>query len=137
MKSRESLIKLKRFQVDEKRRQLAQIEGMIADFQVMADELDAQVLSEQKRTGIEDVAHFAYSTFAKAAAQRRGNLMTSVEDLDKQRAVAHDVLSEAVEDLKKIELIAERDQAKAKLEADWVEQEDMDEIANQRHHGRH
>lgn len=136
MKSRESLIKLKRFQVDEKRRQLAQIEGMIADFQVMADELDAQVLSEQKRTGIEDVAHFAYSTFAKAAAQRRANLMTSVEDLDKQRAVAHDGLSEAVEDLKKIELLAERDQAKAKLEADWAEQEDLDEIANQRHHLR-
>ncbi|MFK8033097.1 MAG: flagellar FliJ family protein [Hyphomicrobiales bacterium] len=136
MKSRESLIKLKRFQVDEKRRQLAQIEGMIADFQVMADELDAQVLSEQKRTGIEDVAHFAYSTFAKAAAQRRSNLMTSVEDLDKQRAVAHDALSESVEDLKKIELLAERDQVKAKLESDWVEQEEMDEIANQRHHRR-
>lgn len=136
MKSRESLIKLKRFQVDEKRRQLAQIEGMIADFQVMADELDVQVLSEQKRTGIEDVAHFAYSTFAKAAAQRRANLMTSVEDLDKQRAVAQDVMSEAVEDLKKIELLVERDQAKARLEADWAEQEDMDEIANQRHHRR-
>lgn len=136
MKSRESLIKLKRFQVDEKRRQLAQIEGMIADFQVMADELDAQVLSEQRRTGIEDVAHFAYSTFAKAAAQRRGNLMTSIEDLEKQRAVAHDVLSEAVEDLKKVELLAERDQAKSKLEADWAEQEDLDEIANQRHNRR-
>ncbi len=136
MKSRESLIKLKRFQVDEKRRQLAQIESMIADFQVMADELDAQVISEQKRTGIEDIGHYAYSTFAKAAAQRRENLMTSIDDLDKQRVVAHDALSEAVEDLKKVELLAERDIAKSKLEADWAEQEDMDEIANQRHRTR-
>tara|TARA_R110001592_G_scaffold120176_1_gene324071 strand:+ start:366 stop:776 length:411 start_codon:yes stop_codon:yes gene_type:complete len=135
MKSRESLIKLKRFQVDEKRRQLSQIESMITDFQVMADELDAQIVSEQQRTGIEDISHYAYSTFARAAAQRRANLITSIEDLDKQRSVAHDVLSEAVEDLKKVELLAERDLAKSKLEAEWADQEDMDEIANQRHRG--
>jgi flagellar FliJ protein len=37
MKSRsESLIRLRRFQVDEKRRQVAQIEAMIADFERMA-----------------------------------------------------------------------------------------------------
>lgn len=135
MKSRESLIKLKRFQVDEKRRQLSQIESMIADFQVMADELDAQIVSEQQRTGIEDVGHYAYSTFARAAAQRRANLITSIEDLDKQRSVAQDALSEAVEDLKKVELLAERDLAKSKLEADWADQQEMDEIANQRHRG--
>ena len=37
MKSRETLIRLKKFQVDEKRRRVAQIEGMIADFQRMSD----------------------------------------------------------------------------------------------------
>ena len=36
MKSRETLIRLKKFQVDEKRRRVAQIEGMIADFQRMS-----------------------------------------------------------------------------------------------------
>jgi flagellar protein FliJ len=68
MKSRsESLIRLKKFQVDEKRRQVAQIEMMIADFERMASELDQQIEIEQHKTGITDVAHFAYSTFAKAA----------------------------------------------------------------------
>ena len=43
MKTRDSLIRLKRFQVDEKRRQLAQIESMIAEFNRMADELDDQI----------------------------------------------------------------------------------------------
>ncbi|MBL4644980.1 MAG: flagellar export protein FliJ [Hyphomicrobiales bacterium] len=133
MKSRESLLKLKRFHVEEKRRQLAQIEGMIDDFQTMADELDAQILSEQKRTGIEDIDHFAYSTFAKAARQRRENLMTSVADLDHQLTMAQDVLSEAIEDLKKVETLAERDSARARLESDWAEQDELDEIAIQRH----
>ena len=41
MKSRsESLIRLKKFQVDEKRRQVAQIEMMISDFERMASDLD-------------------------------------------------------------------------------------------------
>ena len=36
MKSRETLIRLKKFQVDEKRRKVAQIETMIAEFDRMA-----------------------------------------------------------------------------------------------------
>jgi hypothetical protein len=55
MKSRNSLIRLKRFQVDEKRRQVMQIEMMIAEFERMASELDEQILTEQKRSGITDV----------------------------------------------------------------------------------
>ena len=39
MKSRDTLIRLKRFQVDEKRRRVAQIEMMIAEFDRMAADL--------------------------------------------------------------------------------------------------
>ncbi len=70
MKSRETLIRLKRFQVDEKRRQVTQLESMIAEFERMANELDTQVTVEQNRSGIHDVNHFAYPTFAKAAMTR-------------------------------------------------------------------
>ena len=44
MKSRETLIRLKKFQVDEKRRRVNQIEGMIADFQRMSNDLDREIL---------------------------------------------------------------------------------------------
>ena len=79
MKTRDSLIRLKRFQVDDKRRQLTQIESMIAEFNRMADELDEQIRAEQERVGITDVSHFAYPTFAKAAATRRDNLRNSAD----------------------------------------------------------
>ena len=46
MKSRETLIRLKKFQVDEKRRRVAQIEGMIADFQRMSVDLEREIQSE-------------------------------------------------------------------------------------------
>lgn len=133
MKSRESLIRLKRFQVDDKRRQLAQIETMIAEFDRMAAELDAQIASEQERVGIDDISHFAYPTFAKAAMQRRDNLKASAEELHGQLEQAQDALAEAVEELKKIELLEERDQEREREAADAVEQEQMDEIAGRNH----
>jgi len=133
MKSRDSLIRLKRFQVDEKRRQVTQIEMMIADFSRMVADLDDQIVSEQNRVGIHDITHFAYPTFAKAAISRRENLKVSVKDLEDKLADARDALSVAVEDLKKIELIEERDQARERDARDAHEQEALDEIASRRH----
>ena len=81
MKSRETLIRLKKFQVDEKRRRVAQIEGMIADFQRMSVDLEREIQAEQDRAGINDPSHFAYPTYAKAAIQRRENLTRSADEL--------------------------------------------------------
>ena len=77
MKSRENLVRLKQFQVNEKRRQLLQLDMMIAEFERMADELELQIAAEEKKAGITDVNHFAYPTFAKAARLRRDNLKNS------------------------------------------------------------
>jgi flagellar protein FliJ len=134
MKSRsESLIRLKKFQVDEKRRQVTQIEMMIADFERMASELDQQIEIEQQKTGISDVAHFAYSTFAKAAIARRDNLLNSANDMKDKLEAAQDALAEAVEDLKKVELLDQREHTREQQEQAKIEQDGYDEIARLRH----
>ncbi|WP_068087228.1 flagellar export protein FliJ [Polycladidibacter stylochi] len=129
MKNREGLLKLKKFAVDEKRRHVTQIESMLADFDRMALELEQQIESEQKRVGIDDVSHFAYPTFARAASQRRDNILTSAEELKEQLGKAQDDLMEAVADLKKIELMEQREQARHRQAIEVAEQEDMDEVA--------
>jgi flagellar export protein FliJ len=113
MKSRDGLIRLKRFQVREKRRQVAQIEAMIAEFERMAKDLDDQVVAEQERSGIKDTSHFAYPTFAKAAMQRRDNLLASVAELRGQLDAASGECAEAEAELAKMEAIAERDEQRA------------------------
>ena len=134
MKSRsESLIRLKKFQVDEKRRQVTQIEMMIADFERMASELDQQIDIEQQKTGISDVAHFAYSTFAKAAISRRDNLLASAADMRDQLEAAQDALAEAVEDLKKVELLDQREHVREAVEEAKIEQSEYDEMGRLRH----
>jgi flagellar export protein FliJ len=120
MKSRDGLVRLKRFQVDEKRRQVAQIEAMIAEFERMAKELNDQILAEQERSGIHDASHFAYPTFAKAATQRRDNLAASGVALKDRLAAARADFDEAAAELEKVEAIAERDQAVDKTHAKHV-----------------
>lgn len=128
MKSRETLIRLKRFHVDEKRRQVAQIEAMIADFQRMAGDLDREIAVEQSRAGIDDPGHFAYPTYAKAAMQRRDNLTRSADDLQSQLEDARGQLAEAFEELKKVEILEERDQNRERAAENRTEQAELDRI---------
>ena len=110
MKSRETLIRLRKFQLDERRRRVAQIEAMIGDFERMAADLDREIKAEQDRAGIHDPHHFAYPTYAKAAIARRENLRRSAEDLRMQLEDAKAALDEADGEMKKVELLDERDQ---------------------------
>jgi flagellar protein FliJ len=121
MKSRNTLIRSKRFQVDEKRRKVAQMEAMIADFQRMAADLEREILVEQERAGIHDPSHFAYPTYAKAAMARRENLKRSIDELISQLGDAKIELQESCEELKRVELLDERNQFRdgAEDEADF------------------
>ena len=132
MKSRETLIRLKRFQVDERRRKVAQIEAMIAEFERIATELDREIKVEQDRAGIHDPGHFAYPTYAKAAMTRKENLMRSAGELKTQLDDAQAALGEAFEELKKVEMLDERDQARERAEANAREQAELDRIGAMR-----
>ena len=109
MKSRENLVRLKRFQVNEKRRQMLQLDMMIAEFDRMANELDIQIAAEEKKSGITDINHFAYPTFAKAARLRRDNLKNSQSDLAQQKKAVESLLAEAEAELSKAEMLESRD----------------------------
>ena len=128
MKSRETLIRLKRFQLDEKRRRVAQIEGMIAEFDRMAGDLEREVAAEEQRSGISDVAHFAYSTYAKAARTRRDNLKRSADELKTQLEDAQAELGEAFEALKKVEILENRERSAERVAETARDQAAMNQL---------
>jgi flagellar FliJ protein len=109
MKPRDTALRLKRFEASEKARKVASIETMIFDFEQMAADLARQIAAEEERTGIKDAAHFAYSTFAKAAALRRAKLLTSVADLRMKLDAARQEHDDAVTELRKLEPVESRD----------------------------
>jgi flagellar export protein FliJ len=111
MKSRDTLIRLKRFQADEKRRRVVQIETMMSEFARMAADLDREIATEEQRSGIADMNHFAYSTYARAARGRRDNLRQSIEDLRNQLDDAKALHGEALEELAKVQSLEGREKA--------------------------
>ena len=113
VKSRDHLIRLKRFQVDERRRRVAQIESMIADFARMVVDLDREIAAEEQRSGISDPNHYAYPTFARAAVARRDNLKRSSGELKDQLDEAKGLLGEAQDELKKVESLDGREKMPA------------------------
>jgi flagellar export protein FliJ len=135
MKSRETLIRLKKFQVDERRRKVAQIETMIAEFERMAGDLEREIRVEQDRAGIHDPAHFAYPTYAKAAMARRENLKRSADELRGQLEGVKGGLDDALDELKKAELLDERDQMRDREAENVVEQSELEAVGLMRLRG--
>ena len=115
MKSRDSLIRLKRFHLEEKRRRVRQIEMMLAEFTRMTADLDREIANEEKRAGITDPAHFAYPTYARAASARRDNLKSSISELLAQIDEAKAAQEEAEAELLKFETLEVRDKTSDRL----------------------
>ena len=126
---------MKKFQVDEKRRKVAQIETMIAEFDRMAADLEREIRVEQDRAGIHDPAHFAYPTYAKAAIVRRENLKRSADELRTQLEDAKLALDDALDELKKVELLDERDQMREREAETGTEQTGLDTLGLMRVRG--
>lgn len=111
MKSRDSQVRLKEFQVNEKRRQLQQLQTMMNEFERMAKELVHQISIEESKSGITDPSHFAYPTFAKAARVRAENLQVSIRELRAQQEAAELVLEEAQAEYNRAAALEVRDVA--------------------------
>lgn len=129
MKSRESLIRLHRFQVDERRRQVAELETMLEEFRRREHDLDLQVQAEQEKAGISDIAHYAYPMFAKSMRDRRENILQSISDVGLQLESAKDDLASAYRELKKYELIEESRKRRVRGKLARIEQQELDEVA--------
>ncbi len=116
MKSRDSQLRLKRFQVDEKRRRVVQIETMVAEFLRIANDLDREITIEEQRSGIADLAHFAYPTYARATRARRENLLRSAAELKDQLADAKGQLEEAQAEYVKVQGLEGREKGSERPE---------------------
>jgi flagellar export protein FliJ len=94
----------------------------------MGVDLEREIKTEQDRAGIQDPAHFAYPTYAKAAMARRENLKRSADELRVQLDDAKSALGEAFDEMKKVELLDERDQIREREEEAAREQAELDAI---------
>jgi len=115
MKSRDTLVRLKRFQAEEKRRRVVQLNTMIAEFTRMSNELEREINHEEQRANISDPNHFAYPTYARAARSRRENIVASLNELRGQLEEAEAQFKEASEELAKAQSQEARDRGAERM----------------------
>jgi flagellar export protein FliJ len=137
MKRRDSLLRLKRFRVDELKRRLATLDEMRADLDRKITDLEDSVTRERHRANDSDIGRLAFPSFLQSIEVRRKNIQNTQKELERERAVQQEDLVTAFQDLKSFELAEEermRRAAESEAQADQVR---LDEMAMARHLRKH
>ncbi len=137
MNRADTLLRLKRFRVDEMKRRMASIDAMKADLERKLTDLDDNVAREKQRAGDSDIGRLAFPSFLRSIEARRENLRTTLKEIEREYAAAQQDLTDAFHDLKSLEVATEQ-QAKrlSEMQARRA-QARLDEIALVRHLRKH
>jgi len=137
MNRTDTLLRLKRFRVDEIKRRIAAINAMRSDLERKLSDLDDNVVREKQRAGDSDIGRLAFPSFLRSIEARRENLRTTLKEMEREYAAAQLDLSTAFQDLKSLELAIEQ-QAKRTEEIQTRRQQSrLDEMALVRHLRKH
>jgi flagellar export protein FliJ len=137
MKRRDSLLRLKRFRVDELKRRLATLDEMRADLERKLSDLDDSVTREKSRSSDSDIGRLAFPSFLQSIDVRRKNIRTTMLELDRERTQQQDDLAGAFQDLKSFELAEEERMRRANDAENRAAQSRLDEMAIVRHLRKH
>jgi flagellar FliJ protein len=137
MNRTDTLLRLKRFRVDEMKRRIAAIDAMKVDLERKLTDLDDNVTREKQRAGDSDIGRLAFPSFLRSIEARRENLRHTLKEIEREHMAAQVDLSNAFQDLKSLEIATEQ-QAKRvnELQARRT-QARLDEMALVRHLRKH
>jgi flagellar export protein FliJ len=128
MKGLPTLIRVRQWELEEKRRKLADLEGLAAQLDEAIQRLDDEVKMEQGIAGASHEVNFAYAPYAQAAIERRRTLLASLDDVKQQIEAAHEEVTIAYQELKKYEVAQDNRRRRTRAEANRREQIVLDEI---------
>jgi len=137
MNRTDTLLRLKRFRVDEMKRRISTIDAMRANLARQLTNLDEDVAREKQRANDSDIGRLAFPSFLRSVEARRENLRTTLKEIEREYESAQLDLNNAFQDLKALEFATEQ-QAKrlAEIEARRA-QSRLDELALVRHLRKH
>ena len=107
MKRFEPLIRLHRWQLNERRRQLAELETAAEATRDRISSLDAMLAAEAREADRDPLQRAAFPTYAEAMRKRRAKLVETLDMLTASIAEAREGVTDAFQELKKYELAQE------------------------------
>jgi len=137
MKRGDTLLRLKKFRVDDLKRRMTTLDGMKADLDRKLTDLEESVARERQRANDSDIGRLAFPSFLRSIESRRENLRATLKEIERERATVQADLTAAFQDLKSLELaIDQQTKRAAEIEARRT-QSRMDEMALVRHLRKH
>jgi hypothetical protein len=129
MNAMEQLVRLHRWSVDEKRRQIGDLQRLRMKLSEDVTRLDSELASEMEaaRDGIE--FRRAFVAYEQVVRARRSRLTMSISDVDKEVLRAQDELAETYRELKRYEQAVATRTARDKVVRQRREQIAEDEVA--------
>jgi flagellar export protein FliJ len=136
MKALPALVRLHRWQLDERRRDVAELERLVADLQAQRSGLDTEMAAEQTIARAAGPGAFAYPGFAQGVIARRARLDASIAELNDRIAAARELLDVQFRELKRYEIAEDSRQRRARYAADRRAQTMLDEVGLEMHRRR-
>src|ERR1700760_4985517 len=137
MKKGDTLMRVRRFKVEELKRQMATLDAMKADLDRKLADLEDSVARERQRANDSDIGRLAFPSFLRSIETRRENLRATLKEIERERANAQLDLTNAFQDLKSLEVATEQQaQRLAEMQA-RRQQQRMDEAALVQHLRKH
>lgn len=133
MKGLQNLIRVHKWKLDEKRRELADFESLRAEFVKQLRTLEEEQRKEQEVAGNNPEVGFSFANYAAAAKQKRDNIRASIEEVDSKIAELNDEVSDCYQELKKYQVALDARGVREKYERNRIEQMGLDEIAIELH----
>lgn len=129
MNNLKGLIRLSKWRLDEKRRELADLQSLGQRLVEQVMQLEAELLAEQEVARGTFEVSFGYARYAAAAIGRRQRLAQSIAQVQAQVAVATDEIAEAFQELKRYELAQSERERQDKEKLRRRENNMLDEVA--------
>lgn len=133
MSALDSLIRINRYKLDERRRQLAELERLVERLRSESLRLEQELTSEQQIAAASHEAGHAYGSYARDIIERREKLAASIADAEAQILAARDALAESFREVKRYEITAANRGIRERLAADRRQRIAQDEVASQIH----
>lgn len=130
MNSLKPVIRLHKWQLDEKRRELVELQNLRDHLQSEIQRLEQEIRNEAALAAQDFESARAFPNYVRGAQLRRAKLDQSVAKVDEQIAAANEEVAEAYRELKKFELAEEEREKREALKLKRKQEAILDETAS-------
>lgn len=126
MKSMDSLIRLRKWTLDEKRRKVSELEKLAQRLNDQLAGLAKELEAEQRVAAGDPLAAGSYGGYANAVIERRERLLRSLKEVEVEMGRALNEVADAFQEFKKLDTIRNRDRERQEWRARRLQQAELD-----------